>query len=430
MVDSLLSGARDVLREPRAYASRLRADDLFRHGSVLAAATVASGGLNYAFQVFVGRALGPAQYGVFGALFSVFYLANVLGLGIQFSSARAVAGYEPGHADLASLHGGLLVRAGLFGLAVAALLAAASPLVAGFLGLSSVWPVVIVAATIPIGFAYRANRGTFQGRQWFGRLGSYNVCFAGAKLAGAVVLILLGYGIYGAFAAVVVAGLLVVAGTTYHLRRRLASGGSPRPGRVEFDSVYSFLSPAILAGFCLTVPANVDVIFVRHAVTGSQAGLYVAAAVLGKMLLFLPMGISKALFPKITAAEATEEATRTDALLDRALTLVAVVAIVGGATFWFAPEAILGVFFGADYAGAAHLVRWYGLAMVPFVLALVFLNFELARDEVEFAYVFAAATVVEIALMWAARMSMVRVIQVILAVNLGLVAYGLYRTKL
>lgn len=431
MAESLLGGAKDLLSQPRTYASRLQTDDLLRHGSILAVAAVVSGGLNYAFQVFMGRALGPEGYGVFGALFAVFYLANVLGLGIQLSTTRFTAAFDADDADVSPLHGGLLVRSVLFGLTVGGLLALASPFVAGFLGLSSVWPVLLVAATIPAGFAFRANRGTFQGRQWFGLLGTYNVCYAGAKLLGAVVLVVLGYGIYGAFTAIVIAGIVVVVATTVHVRRKLPGRGfSLRNGQADFGSVYTFLSPAVLAGFCLTVPANVDVILVRHAFPAGEAGLYVAAAVLGKVLVFLPMGVSKALFPKTTVEQAEGGDARTQALLDRALLYVAAVAGAGAMVFWFAPEVVLGAFFGADYASAAPLVRWYGLAIVPFVLALVVLNFQLARDEVGFAYVFAAVTVVEIALMWAVSDSMVHVIQVILVVNLGLVAYGIYETKL
>lgn len=418
-----------TLREPRSALRRLRTDDLLRHGGILAVASVVAGGLNYAFQLFVGRALGPEQYGVFGALFGVFYLANVVGLGIQFSTARFTAEFDHDGDRLAPLHAGLLARAVALGLVLGGLLALASPVLAGAFGLASIWPVLFVAATIPLLFAFRANRGSFQGIQLFGLLGTYNVSFATAKLAATVVLVALGAGLYGAFAGILLGLGAVAVATTVHVRRHVpGSGFALRPIGVDFGTVYTFLSPAVLAGFCLTVPATVDVIIVSSSASQAQAGLYVAAAVLAKVLVFLPMGVSKALFPKITSDQADGESGRTRDLLDRALVYVAAVAGSGALVFWVAPEPVLGLFFGQVYTAAAPLVRWYGLAIVPFALALVVLNFDLARDEVGFAYVFAAVTVLEIGLMWAVRDTMLHVVQVILAVNCCLLAYGIYQT--
>lgn len=431
MGDSVLGDAKTLLRQSHAYARRLSADDLFQHGGILAATAVTAGALNFVFQVFMGWALTPAQYGVFGALFAVFYLTNVLGLGVQFSATRFTAALDADDPALGRLHGGLLLRAALLGGLLGAGLVLAAPLLVATLDVGTVWPVVFVAATIPFVFAFRANRGSLQGRQWFGLLGGYNVAYAGTKLAGAVALVVaFGWGIYGAFAGIGLAGLVVVCLTTLHVRRRLpGSGVALRSPEFDFASIYAFLSPAVLAGFCMTVPANVDVIVVSTAIGGHRAGLYVAASVVGKVLIFLPMGISKALFPKITSGQASGDAARTQALLDRALTYVGVLTGLGALAFVLVPELVLGLVFSPEYLAAAELVRWYGLAIVPFALAMVILNFELARDRTRFTYVFAAATVVEIGLMVAARGSMVRVVQVILGVNLALVAYGLYETK-
>lgn len=406
------------------------ADELLRHGGVLAGATVVSGGLNYAFQVFMGRALGPERYGIFGAVFSLFYLVKVLGSGIQFSATRFTAEYDPADGTLPALHGGLVLRAFLVGLAISALLVVASPIASEFLGLSSVWPVVFVAVTVLFWFAFMVNMGSLQGLQWFGLLGSYNVLHAGTKLATGVILVLLGFGLHGAFSALVLAVAIALVATTLHLRTRLVAPTPEfRDASFDYGDVYGFMSPAVLAGFCLMVPSNVDVILVKHFFPGEQAGLYVAAAVLGKVLIFLPMGISKALFPKVSGEGGEGGSARTQALLDRALLYAAIVAGSGTLTFWLAPSLVLETFFGADYVAAAPLVQWYGVAVLAFVLSIVVLNFELARDRMRFVYVFTAVTAVEIGLMWTFHGSMVRIVQVILVVNAGLCAYGVVEAK-
>lgn len=431
MAGSVLAGAKSLLRAPGVYLRRLTGDDLLKHGSVLAASTVACGALNYAFQIVMGRTLSPAAYGVFGSLFAGFYLVNVLGIGVQLSTTRFTAARSSDEGTLAGLHGGLTVRVVGLGVLIAVGIGLASPLISEAFGLASVWPVVIVAAIVPAALAFRTNRGTFQGRQWFGLLASYNVAYAVAKLVCAVALVLLGLDILGAFAGIAIATLLVVAASTYHVRRRLPGTGFRRgTGTQEYGSIYAFLSPAVLAAFCQNVPANVDVIIVGAVVGGEQAGMYVTASVLAKVLVFLPLGISKALFPKITDDHADSSAGRSQALLTRALTYVVLVTTAGAATFWLVPDLIVGLFFGAEYAAAAPLVRWYGLAIVPFAIALVVMNFELARDRLRFVWLFTAVTVGAIGLMWAVSGSMVAIIQVMFGVYSGLAIYGLYHTKL
>ena len=66
----------------RARLNAILGDSLFRDSSVLIAATLVGGGLNYAYQVLMGRLLGPEQYGVFGSLFGLFYMIMILSIGV------------------------------------------------------------------------------------------------------------------------------------------------------------------------------------------------------------------------------------------------------------------------------------------------------------------------------------------------------------
>lgn len=396
-------------------------DDLLQHGSIVAFATVLAGGCNYAFQVFMGRALGPDAYGTFGALFALFYLVNVLGRGVRFSAARFVAGFD-GRATASRFHRGALLRAlGLGGVIFAGLALASGP-IGGFLGVAP-GVVVVVAATVPPSLALTANRGTLDGRQRFLALGGYEVLVGVAKLGFGVALVLAGFGVYGAFGAIVAAMVLALGASTVYLRRHLGAvrGGDPP---VDYGRAYRYGVPAVLAGFCLAVPANADVVVVKHAFPAREAGLYTAASVAAKVLVFLPMGISTAMFPKVSADDGPADGGRESALLRRALAYAGAVSGAGALAYWFLAEPILTVFFGATYAAAAPLLQWYGLAVVPFVLAAVLLNYQLARDRMAFVYVFAAGSLAEIGLVWHAADTMLGVVRIVLLTNVVLFALG------
>jgi len=402
-------------------------DDLLHHGGLMAGATVVSGGFNYTYQVLVGRALGPEQYGVFGALFALFYLANVLGRGIRFSASRFSAEYDGRRASVAPFYRGLLVRTLLFSAVVFVVLAATSSTIGSFLGVDSAWLVLLAVASVPVGLTLTANQGSMQGLQWFGPLGGYKILLSGVKLALAVVLLVLGFGVYGAFGAVVLATLLVLVASTLHLRLRLPQV-EPATA-IDYRRAYRYVPPAVLAGFCLTVPGTVDVIVAQHFFAGPAAGRYTAVTVLGKILVFLPLGVCAAMFPKVSHGNAVADDTRLDGLLRRALLYAGGIAGAGAALYVLAPRTTLHLFFGAEYAAAASLLRWYGVATLAFSLAAVVLNFELARDRLRYVYVFAAGSVVEMGLLWVAHGLLVSMAQVVLLVNTALLGFGLYEVR-
>ncbi|SDM95492.1 Membrane protein involved in the export of O-antigen and teichoic acid [Halogranum gelatinilyticum] len=400
-------------------------DDLLHHGSVMAVATAASGALNYAYQVFMGRALGPEQYGVFGALFALFYIVNVLGRGIRFSATRFTAELADDGPALAAFTRGFIRQSTLFSCGVFVALVALAPQLSGFLDVSPTLFVLAIAGTAPFGLALTANFGTLQGLQWFVPLGGYKVLLAAVKLAFGVGLVVLGYGVHGAFGALVLSSVVVFGATTLHLRRRL--GTPDRSPSFDYRRAYRYTGPAVLAGFCMTVPTTVDVILARHFFSAQLAGLYVSASVLGKILVFLPMGISTALFPKVSTDETDETTTMAPTgLLTRALVYTAGIAGAGAAVYWAAPRFVLTTFYGAAYADAAPILQWYGVAVLAFALASVVLNFELARDRNRFVYVFTAFSVVEIALMWALHSSPLQFVQVLLLGNIALFVLGLF----
>jgi len=421
------SGLAAWLQRPLSRTrNAIATDDLLQHGGLMAGATVVSGGFNYGYQVFMGRALGPAQFGVFGALFAMFYLVAVVGRGIRFSASRFVAEFDADDPSLAGYHRGFFLRAVAGGLLVFGAIALTSRPLARFLGVTSPWLVVLVGAIVPLSLAFTANKGTLQGRQWFGALGGAQILLAGVKFATGVGLVLAGYGLAGALGAIAVGTVVALVGSTALIRWRLprASVGD-ESGSPDFAAAYRYTLPAVLAGFCLTVPGTVDVIVAQHAVAGLAAGWYAAVAVLGKILVFLPLGITAALFPKVSTGHAEPDAPLLG-LLGRGLCYAGVVTGAGTLTYLLVPRLVLRAFFGAAYVGAAPLLRWYGVAILAFVLAVVVLYFELARDGLGFVYAFTGATLVEIGLLWAVGGSPVAMAQVILVVNAGLFAVGLY----
>ena len=138
---------------------------------------------------------------------------------------------------------------------------------------------------------------------------------------------------------------------------------------------------------------QLDYVIVRIACTPRQAGLYSAGAVLAKSVLWLPAGITVALYPTVVSEHAGDRTSHH--LLYQSLRMalafsggLAVILAVG-ADFW------VRLLYGADYAGAGPYLRWLSLIYLPMALVLVVDNYQLALGRARFIALYFAGAAME-----------------------------------
>lgn len=390
----------------RKYVAPLIADDLFQDGSILIVAAFLTGFLNYLYQVLMGRMLGPEQYGVFGALFALSYLLLLVSRGVQLCTTRYVSRLDD--QERAQFLRGFGARVAGLMVLLFIVLGAASPALAQTLRISDPMLIVVVGITLLFGPVNAVNFGALRGLQYFRAMGGGQVAVALVKLATGVAFVLFGFGVYGAVGGPAIAVAVVCLAMLYYLRSWFRADESYS----SYGDVYRYVGPSLLVAFCMTIPTNADVILVKHLFTSVQTGLYTAVSVFGKVLIFLPAGITGALFPK--AAKRGE----TRALLHRGLLYTGVLAGCGALVLMIAPRLALNVLYGQTYASAAPVLRWYAPAITAFSLCVVLLNYALAVDEHRFVKAFTALTLLEVGLAYVFGTSALRIAQVLLVVNL------------
>ena len=72
-------------------ARYLKNDELVKEGTIMFISGTIVGIFNYCYQVYMGRALGPEEYGVFGALFAIFYLIGIISQTLGTSTTQFVS---------------------------------------------------------------------------------------------------------------------------------------------------------------------------------------------------------------------------------------------------------------------------------------------------------------------------------------------------
>jgi O-antigen/teichoic acid export membrane protein len=379
-------------------------------------ANIAAGVIGYTYQIFIGRELSTEDYGIFGALFGLFYLLGILSQALMIGTSSFISKFTGEGKDFSCYLRGLMKRITVFDLILFLFLVLAAPSISGLLNTGSSSLVIIVAFNVLFSLPLAVNFGVFLGTERFAVLGGSYVGHSLVKLVIGAALVSMGLGLPAALGAVAAASLLTLIASSM----LVGSASLPAQSRdqiFEFIRFYKYSLTAALFSFCIVIPTNVDVIVVKRFFADEIAGLYAATTVLGKVIVFMPLGISMALFPKVSKAYAANE--QTDMLLRRALLYCLPFAVSVTLIYWFFPKEIIGFIFGQRYEAAHIFVRWYGIAMLSFSLSSMMLSYHLARSEIKIIYAFFCCMILAVVMISIFHSSIMQIIMIILCINLA-----------
>jgi O-antigen/teichoic acid export membrane protein len=261
--------------------------------------------------------------------------------------------------------------------AVAAVLAVVASLLLGFSTEAKV-TVMLLCLNIGLSALNGALLGGLQGMQEMRPVAITNAISKAGLLLGAVVTLALGMGVAGVALAWIVSSALVTVGYGYALMKRRAFGGRIAPA--TWTGIAAGSLPFFVWQASLMFYGQIDVVLLTVLTRDEVVGWYGAAYRLISIPVFIPVVITAALFPALSAA-AVESNERFITLARRSLQIVLIttvpiafgLALVAGRLIGF-----LG--YPDDFKDAVPLVTILALH-VPFVAADMVLGCVLtARD--------------------------------------------------
>lgn len=352
-------------------------DRLVRHGVLLLAMAQVANLAGIAFHMVMGRHLTVDEYGILGTLLNMFLvLASPLdALRNAMAHFAARAEQEGSRAGVRALFRSWMSRMLAVGLPSGLALLVAAPAVAGFFHFSSPLPIWVAGGLLPVMLCAPVVAGILQGLQAF-------VWMSISTQLWIVLRLFLGIGLVMMVSATAVSAILSHALAMF-MGLIVAFWGLTRllrgVGRAEAPvgvAAYFLQSMLLLAGYGVLM--NSDVMLVRH-FHPDAAGYFAQAATIGRSVIFLPMPIALALFPKVISSGASSTSSRDT--LGRALLMT--VTLIGSAVVmvWLLPWLPLRVLYGMRDPSPEliQLVRWVCLAMSPLGLTYVLLHFEMAQ---------------------------------------------------
>ena len=328
--------------------------------------------VNFGYNVAVARLLGPAAFGHAAAGVTLLMLVSAITLAFQLVCAKFIARNETAGAK-ASVYRTLMRRAWYVGVALGSVLIFASGPVADYLHLPSATLVVLLAFGIAFYIPLGVKRGGLQGICSFGKLTLNFVLEALTRFLGAIVLIEIGQGVYGAVGAIALSVILAyfLPLTLRELDAPLESG-LPAPFGEGMQAIVFFVGQVIIN--------NIDILLVKHFFDSQVAGLYAAVALVGRVLYFFSWSVVSAMFPITAAARAEEESA---SVLVVPLTLVLGISITFTGGLILFPEFALRMIFGTGFQEAGQqlgpLLALYAAATGIYALAVVLMAYEMSR---------------------------------------------------
>ena len=409
---------------------RILTDKLFKASSMLFVCLMFGNISGFLFQAFMSRKLSIEEFGIMNSSLSIFIIISLpiqtLHTTIAGVTSRLKA--KQAYNNILRLFSRMLSKVAIAGTCGIIIFVLLGGYLREFLNIYSVYPLLIVGALAMLSFLLSVNYGILQGLQsfnYFGLLAGLNGFF---KLVFGALLVYLGFGVEGALGGIALGVLVVFLSSAIILRNSLNKLKSQDPNNNEPPTYtlegFSYSMPVLIALLCFTSLTNIDLVLVKHFFSAEEAGNYAVAAILGKAVLFLPGAIVLAMFP--IAAESHALKANSYHFLKKALAFAGLISGIGIQVYILFPELLVTVLMGAKHVSTAHMVRPYGLAMLPFVFLNIFMFFNLAVHRLRFLYTFIVGSLAEILLIYMFHNSLQQVIYILLSVGCTLLVANVF----
>jgi O-antigen/teichoic acid export membrane protein len=273
----------------------------------------------------------------------------------------------------------------------------------------SPWLLVLMGVAIAVYVPVGVRRGYFHGECQFPRLAGNFVVEAAVRLLAALILVLVGWGVFGAVGAIVLSVMAAYLLPPVRLPSNTGAGELIPPSMLEGTQAIAFFVGKVIIN-------NIDVLLVKHFFPPAEAGIYAAVALVGRVLAIMSWQVVSAMFP-VSAANTKDD--RRVLIYPMLMVLGLTAAFILGALA-FSTQVIGGIF-GTSFAAGIGLMPIYAATAGAYTLAVVLMTYEMSRKVASASWIqlaFSALVVLAIALFHA---SLKQVIAVQLALMLAMI---------
>jgi len=345
--------------------------------------------LGYAYQVLMGRLLTPVEFGLFSAIvaLSMFFMSPLGAISLVVSREVSFSKAQGDSLKLRHLYFRIHKVIFLTWLALVAVYVIFSENLQVYLKSASQAPVLIFIISMLFGSFLTINAAYFQGEKKFGFLGLGNIFAIFFKIVFSAIFIYLGLRVSGALLGGGLAtAFLWLVGMFCIIRQFTRVRAYPSPKIILSGASFKSFIPVLVANICFVGMTQLDLVLVNWYFPSGEVGVYAAASVLGKTILYLPGGLVLALYPMVAENHALNK--KTQQIVLQALLMTLVICGVAALTFFIFSSKIILFLYGDSYIAGEALLKWYGFALLPMALVTILEHFLIAKGRTLFVWVF------------------------------------------
>jgi O-antigen/teichoic acid export membrane protein len=397
---------------------------------IVASSSMIGSVFSYLVQIFLGRNLSVAEYGIFNTLLSVSIIIGVLTNTFMTSIVKMVSNLKVKEKFDTLTH--LFIKISLAALGIgmffATLIFALKSQISGFLNIREVSIISTFAVYMSTPFLRVPPISYLQGLLRFKGFAFTSVIYTILKLVAAVSAVYLGYRVGGVF---VIMGIFSAIGYfvgVLVLKKNFESFDSNEKLDEYYKKVLAFAGPVLFMQIGMILLNNVDIILVKHLFDEYTAGIYSGLVTVAKVFLFAANTIVIVMFPQVSDAFARgEDVIRKVKPFFLIQVFVIMVGLIIFATF---PGLIVDIMFGNEYLGAVKYLPKFTVFFGLYVMLNFSTLFLLAIEKTKVYLFQIPALLLQIGLIYTFHDSLDQVINMnLITATLLLVLFAIYYLK-
>jgi O-antigen/teichoic acid export membrane protein len=339
--------------------------------------TTVSSFLLFVANIYFARNLTYSDYGTFASLISLIVLLTIPAGSLSAIIVRYAAQFfaQNKYEQAGAFYVKVLKYILLFTLILNIVVVILSPLIMSFLKINEMGLVILVGLSIGVFYITTLNLAFVQSLLRFRLLGSLYLISGIGRLIFGILLLVWGFKVYGALAAVVISSLAGFVISLFVLKRVIIIAR----GKVSVhrSDVVSYGIPTAIAIFSLSSFITTDVLLAKHFFDPQDAGFYGGLSLIGKVIFYFTGPIPVAMFPLIVKRHTNKE--NYNNLFYISLLLVLIPSIFMTAFYFIFSEFTVKLFLGGGkYLLVAPYLGLFGIFLTIYSVNNVFVNFFLS----------------------------------------------------
>lgn len=378
--------------------------------------------LNFLFNLYMTRNLTVADYGTLASLMSLSVLTTIPAGSMFPTIIKFAASYfARGELDMVK---GLFLKISKFtiplGLLVFLIFVIFQQQISQFFHIENSMLVLLVGVIVALSFINVPNQSILQAKLAFRFIAFNAVIGSLLKLLFGLLLVYLGFSVWGALFALVIASIIpyIFSFTqfTFILKKEV------RVPHISIKKMISYGIPSTITLFALTSFTSTDIIFVKHFFNNTDAGLYAGVSLIGRIVFFLTAPIGTVMFPLIVQKHARKENFRTDFRIAMLLVIVPSCFVI--VAYYFIPDFILTLSTKKEFMSASSLLWLFGVFSAIYSALTVIINLYLSIEKTKVFIPVVFGAVLQAVVLWFIHKTFLQVLVISITIT-GLLLFGL-----